>query len=403
MKTTFNLLLICTGCFFASCGSSSENSQITPQEMATSAQQTASVPESAPPQVYIYAVEVDKLNLREQPSKTAKVVAQFAAGDLVEGTGEASSNKEEATLRGIPYFEPYIKVITTTGSAASGWAYGGALKPVYAGPTNIKPDLERVRSLSKYLSTLDVKQLENGSKATAYVSSNFSGASGSLADAAFLLLERFLFRMETEGNLYEMLGTTAWSEQDISDIYENRFNMSKYPVTKKMAENGFMLATGEGMVFPIVDWVKLADFFENKVTPPMKNYLMENVAERRENGFEDGGITIGLDKLAERAIFWEKFNDQNPYFVGSVETNENERWLTLVLLNGSDNTPAYDFETKAARDEFKNNWNLILQKYPGSALATNVKALMDVYAANGWKRTSKVEEFLSKFSQAEGE
>jgi hypothetical protein len=170
-----------------------------------------------------------------------------------------------------------------------------------------------------------------------------------------------------------------------------------------MAENGFRLATAEGTVFPIVDWAKLADFFENKVTPPMKNYLMETLAERRETGFEDGGITIGLDKLAERAIFWEKFNDQNPYFVLSAETAENERWLTLVLLNGSDNTPAYDFETKAARDEFKNNWNQIIQKYPGSALATNVKALMDVYAASGWKRTAKVEEFLSKYSQTEGE
>lgn len=403
MKTTFNLLLICTGCFFASCGSSSENSQITPQEMATSAQQSASAPESAPPQIYIYAVEVDKLNLREQPSKTAKVVAQFAAGDLVEGTGELSSNKEEATLRGIPYFEPYIKVITTTGSAASGWAYGGALKPVYAGPTNIKPDLERVRSLSKYLSSLDVKQLENGSKAIDFVRNNFSSASGSLADAAFLLLERFLFRMETEGNLYDMFGVIEWSEQDFSDIYADKFNMNKYPVTKKMAENGFRLATGEGMVFPIADWVKLAEIFENKVTPPMKEYLMENLVERRESGFEDGGITIGLDKFAERAIFWEKFNDRNPYFVLTSETTENERWLTLVLLNGSDNTPAYDFETKAARDEFKNNWNLILQKYPGSALATNVKALMDVYAASGWKRTSKVEELLSKFSQTEGE
>jgi hypothetical protein len=57
--------------------------------------------------------------------------------------------------------------------------------------------------------------------------------------------------METEGNLYDVLGATAWSEQDISDIYEDRFNMNKYPVTKKMAENGFRLATGEGMVFPL--------------------------------------------------------------------------------------------------------------------------------------------------------
>ncbi|MFM8485115.1 MAG: hypothetical protein ACKOCH_02180, partial [Bacteroidota bacterium] len=169
-------------------------------------------------------------------------------------------------LRGIPYYEPYIKVAATTGAAASGWADGGALKPVYAGPTNIRPDLERVRALSKFLSTLDTKQLENGSKAIGYVSSNFSSASGSLADAAFLLLEHFLFRMETEGNLYDVLGATAWSEQDISDIYEDRFNMNKYPVTKKMAGNGFRLATGEGMVFPVTDWVKLAEIFETRVT-----------------------------------------------------------------------------------------------------------------------------------------
>jgi len=403
MKTTFNLPLLFTVCLFAACQSSSGDRPLTPQEMASSGQAAASTPESPTPQVYMYTVEVDKLNLREQPSKTAKVTAQFAAGDLAEGTGELSSNREEATLRGIPYFEPYIKVSTVAGATATGWAYGGALRPVYAGPNNIKPDPGRVTALSRYLSKLDVKQIENGSRAINYVKDNYSGASGALADAVFLLLERFLFRMETEGNLYDMFGVIEWSEQDFNDIYGDKFNMGKYPVTKKMAENGFRLATAEGTVFPIVDWAKLADFFENKVTPPMKNYLMETLAERRETGFEDGGITIGLDKLAERAIFWEKFNDQNPYFVLSAETAENERWLTLVLLNGSDNTPAYDFETKAARDEFKNNWNQIIQKYPGSALATNVKALMDVYAASGWKRTAKVEEFLSKYSQTEGE
>lgn len=403
MKTTFSLLLLSAVCAFTACESSSGNGQVTPQEMAASGQQPAGAPESAPPQVCIYAVEVDKLNLREQPSRTAGVVAQFAAGDLAEGTGEVSSNREEATLRGIPYFEPYYKVSTTAGTSASGWAYGGALRAVYAGPVNIKPDMERVRSLSKYLCTLDVKQYENGSRAIDFVKNNFSTASGSLADAAFLLLERFLFRMESEGNLYDILGATAWSEQDISDIYADKFNMSKYPVTKKMAENGFRLATGEGMVFPVTDWVKLAEIFETKVTPPMKEYIMENMAERRESGFEDGGITIGLDKLAERAIFWEKFNDRNPYFVLTAETTENERWHTLVLLNGADNTPACDYETKAVRDDFKNNWNLIIQKYPGSALATNVKALMDVYAASGWKHTPKVEEFLTKFSQTEGE
>ncbi|MFM8488065.1 MAG: hypothetical protein ACKOCH_17175, partial [Bacteroidota bacterium] len=63
MKTTLNLLLFCLAGTFASCGASSENTPVTPQEMATSGQQSG-VPQSAPPQTYIYVTEVDKLNLR---------------------------------------------------------------------------------------------------------------------------------------------------------------------------------------------------------------------------------------------------------------------------------------------------------------------------------------------------
>lgn len=52
----------------------------------------------------------------------------------------------------------------------------------------------------------------------------------------------------------------------------------------------------------------------------MKEYILQNVAEQKDNAFDDGGITIGLDTLAERAIFWEKFNRQNLYFVRHEET-----------------------------------------------------------------------------------
>jgi NADH:ubiquinone oxidoreductase subunit 2 (subunit N) len=40
MKTTLNLLLFCLTGTFASCGASSENTPVTPQEMATSGQQS---------------------------------------------------------------------------------------------------------------------------------------------------------------------------------------------------------------------------------------------------------------------------------------------------------------------------------------------------------------------------
>lgn len=113
-------------------------------------------PESAPPpspkpEMYLYVVTVDKLNLREAaPNKNAKVVSQFPEGDFVEGTGEVSANKEEVTLRDVPYNEPYIKVTSTTPEQHQGWAYGAALKPIYAGPRNTSPELGRLSQFSMF-------------------------------------------------------------------------------------------------------------------------------------------------------------------------------------------------------------------------------------------------------------
>ena len=81
------------------------------------------------------------------------------------------------------------------------------------------------------------------------------------------------------------------------------------------------------------------------------------------------------------------------------ETRESERWMHLVLVNGSDNTPVFQYETRAISDDFKKVWNYILHRYPGTELAKTVREITDLCAAEGWKRTKKVEDRQTKFSQ----
>lgn len=395
MKTLTSLL---PGLLLAACAIQACKSDTTPAAVQAPVA-NKEMPAAPKPEMYLYLVTVDKLNLREAPNKNGKVITQFAEGEFVEGKGEVSENKEEITLREVFYNEPYIKVISTTPEQHTGWAYGGALTAVYAGPRHIAPDLGRLSQLSAFLKTLNVEKIESGKKAIDYVHTNFANAAGTLADAAFIMLQNFLFRMEIEGDYYAQTERIAWTEDDYRNVWQERFDMNKYPLTKVLAANGFRLEEGEGMIFPVVDWAKLSAFFADKVTTPMKAYILQEVAEQKDNAFDDGGLVIGLDTLTERAVFWENFNKQNPYFVRSYETTESEHWLRIVLLNGADNTPAYDYETLAITEEFRKNWAMILQKYPGTKLAKTVKEMSDLCAAEGWKRTEKVEKLQQKIAE----
>lgn len=368
------------------------------KQSANAGTQPASEP--VKPELVLYVTTVDKLNLRDQPNKNGQVVVQLAEGVFAEGTGEISEHKEEVMLRGITFMEPYIKVTTTTADPKTGWAFGGALQRVYAGTKANAPDLDKLTQLTTFLKTLDTQKLDSGKKAWDYVAANFSSATGSLADASFLLLEQFLFRMEREGEYYKMTEKITWKPGDYEAIDARKFDMGKNPVTQSLAENGFELAQGEGMVFPVVDWNKLQAFFGTKVTPVMKTYLDQEVLESNRQAWDDGGIIIQIEELADRAAFWEKFNRENPYFVLHEQTLESERWMRLVLVNGADNTPVYDYENQEITEEYKKVWTYIQQKHAGTVLAKTTKEIADLCAAEGWKRTKKVEEWQTKYAES---
>lgn len=369
--------------------------QNTPQQQAN----TLPAP-TTPPEVLLFATMVDNLNLRDQPDKNSQVVTRMAEGEFAEGSGEVSANKEEVALRGVTYLEPYFKITTLAPEPKSGWAFGGALQQVYAGSRAGIPDLGKLGQLTAFLKALNAKKLDSGKKAWDYVSANFGAANGALADAVFILLEQFLFRMEREGEFYTLTEKIKWEDADYEAIANRTYDTNKNPVTKSLADNGFELTQGEGMVFPVADWNKLQAFFGAKVTPPMKFYLDQQVAERNKQAWNDGGIVISLEELADRATFWEQFNRENPYFVLNGQTKESERWMRLVLVNGADNTPVFNYENQEITDEYKKVWAYIQQEYPGTTLAKTTKEIAGLCAAEGWKRTKKVEDWQTKYAES---
>lgn len=362
---------------------------------------TADSDAPARPELFLYAANVDNLRLRDKPNRNSGVIAQVKEGAMLEGAGNESTNQEEIELRGIPYRAPYYQVTALSGEKPSGWAFGGALTCVYAGTRKDSPDAARIGAFAEYLKALNPKDIAAGGKAWAFVETELADASRPLADAAFVLLERFLRRMETEGEFYKLTENVPFTEADGRDIYTDRFNHDKYPTTALFAANGFRMVFGEGSIFPVVNWSKFQDYFGPRVTQPMQMFINQRTAQQNVPMYDDGGLLIPLEKVADVAVFWEKFNRNNPYFPLGEQCRESERWLRIVLTCGSDNTPVFSSETETVGENFRSAWEYIQQAYPNSSLAKLTRQMADLCAAEGWKRTQKVQDFQNQVLQGQ--
>ncbi|MEM1320843.1 MAG: SH3 domain-containing protein [Bacteroidota bacterium] len=129
---------------FTACNNSSDSTTKDSAETAAAAPETATpladntetdssstTPPSASGQQPLARQElvfswVNNLNVRAAPKTSAEIVAQVKESEPLIYTGQQTDFKEEVTLRGITYNEPWIKVITA--DKQSGWVFRGAVK-----------------------------------------------------------------------------------------------------------------------------------------------------------------------------------------------------------------------------------------------------------------------------------
>ncbi|MCC6462722.1 MAG: hypothetical protein IT260_19805 [Saprospiraceae bacterium] len=379
--------------FLTACGPSNPSTEAS---QAGSPATTAAGAYSTKPEWYVYSATVENLRLRDQPDQSSAVLAQIKEGDLAEGAGVVSDKQEEVALRGISIQAPYLQV---EAASKRGWAFGGGLVCVYSGAQANVPNRQALTELGHFLKGLSTKSVESGGKAWAYVNQHFSTAQGPLADGAFVLLENYLHRLEIEGEFYQLTEKMGWKNEDIQAVYDGTFDPNSQPTTQSLVANGFRLVTGEGMIFPVIDRRKFQAFFAEKGSIALKQFLAQRTAEQNQPMYDDGGVVVPMEKIADHAVVWEKFNRDFPYFLLREETLESEKWLRLTLINGADNTPAFDYESGSVNEEFKKTWAYVQQKYPDTQLAALAKQMSEICGAEGWKKGKKTEAFQAKLAE----
>lgn len=152
---------------------------------------------------------------------------------------------------------------------------------------------------------------------------------------------------ENQKSLMELKGDINQPE-----TYAAMANKDLAALLGKLKKSGYRFENFEGAWYPIVDYGSYKKYTEY-LNPEMKDYIELMAVESDKVSMKDAAIVIDLDDLSKRLILAENYIVKyaaSPRIGRVKETYAGYLWS---LLGGSNNTPIYDWETKAIKPEVK--------------------------------------------------
>lgn len=96
-----------------------------PAETSTTIDPKPIIKKEVKPQTATFIASMDHLRVRDSAGKKGEVIGNLSVGDKVVYAGEKSDFTTPVKLRGYPYSDPWLKIITENGD--EGWVYGGGV------------------------------------------------------------------------------------------------------------------------------------------------------------------------------------------------------------------------------------------------------------------------------------
>jgi hypothetical protein len=219
----------------------------------------------------------------------------------------------------------------------------------------------------------------------------FATESTLIADSGIIAFEKFYRRVEAQLNEKMMNDTTdysvIWTGEPVPLKIKN--------FQKNLKDNGFRLASSEGMAYVLQDRSFVAKHLYDFISIEMKNYLMQIQKETDEGFADDAYITISPRQHVERIIWYENFIAQNAGFILIENCKNYHKAYLTYLFTGIDNSPLYENEeTQQLNPYFETAYKLVLNKYAESELAKMIKPYYDALKA---KDKNKARQILKDY------
>lgn len=191
---------------------------------------------------------------------------------------------------------------------------------------------------------------------------------------------------------YEQYNSLVYDEEENLDPIARAFEV-------KLIDLGLDWSSTEGSVFIQRNTDYLKDKFSQFWSEGMEKFMHMYSIENDKMYANDGGISIPLNDMVDRVVYWEKFNCNFPDFVLSNHVSSAVREYTYFLLNGMDNTPAFGYdESETFSSDFKDTYHYTLRKYPDTDFGAIVKEYLKLLDESQFQRNDRIDDFLKNYS-----
>jgi len=180
-------------------------------------------------------------------------------------------------------------------------------------------------------------------------------------------IERYTEKLFMEEHQMELLtlSEVQHSEAKIEDYLffdnskiEEIKNGNLKELVNNIMEGKYKLINMEGAFYPIIDYEALKIYNDN-ISDEMKEYIDLKSMDSSMPTILDAGLVISFDQLAERLVKTENYILKYP---NSIKYEEILRLYGVYLkfyLEGSSNTPIYDYESKEIKDEVLSSYKKV--------------------------------------------
>jgi hypothetical protein len=262
--------------------------------------------------------------------------------------------------------------------------------PETTNPTHTDIFLQNYRT---FLLSLDTTQLISSTKAAEEFARQSKTINQIQGDSAYALFKQFQeivqntqhTIIEKDNDKYLDLFTTEGKPpKEIKDYYA------------ELKKHGFDLEVEEGYVYATMQPDFHKKYFYATFSPAMQVYFTQWGKEYKEGTVSDGGLVITPKELAQRLVFWEEFERQNPNFIWTKEVKQKQENYTYILINGMDNSPTFDYDSKRLQDDFKDAYRFLAEENKSSKTAELFKEYYAILSKTEFKDSPQAQKFRSK-------
>lgn len=181
------------------------------------------------------------------------------------------------------------------------------------------------------------------------------------------------------------------SDVDYLKIYENTERKSI-----ELQNFGIFLYNIEGGVDYDILPLHITILFLNYLSPCEKELASIQQNEILNPILIDAGIIVPCSEIASRLHETEIILQDNTDSICAPEIREYQHRYLILLMFGSDNTPAFNWNTHEMNADFKNEINNYINEYPDSPCSQIFSEYITILKGNNFKENKESRKFIEK-------